>query len=73
MNRESQPSRHAGGGGNTNVCPRCGEHFTCGMAAGLGECWCGSLPPVAIDPAVTGCLCPACLAGLAERSRAGPA
>lgn len=46
----------------TNICPRCGEGFTCGMQAGLSECWCASLPPVAAIPdGRLGCYCPDCL------------
>lgn len=50
----------------TNVCPACGAAFTCGMNAGLPECWCASLPPVLNVPAVLAgdvgaCYCPDCL------------
>ncbi|MDD2989200.1 MAG: cysteine-rich CWC family protein [Zoogloea sp.] len=46
-----------------NICPACGAAFTCGMEAGLAECWCASLPPVlAVPEAHAGqCYCPACL------------
>lgn len=42
-------------------CPVCGTVFVCGMEAGKDRCWCASLPPLPIDPAVAGCLCPDCL------------
>jgi hypothetical protein len=46
-----------------NICPACGAAFTCGMEAGLAECWCASLPPVlAVPEAHVGrCYCQACL------------
>ncbi|WP_374486756.1 cysteine-rich CWC family protein [Zoogloea sp.] len=50
----------------TNVCPACGAAFTCGMNAGLPECWCASLPPVLEVPSIApgdvgACYCPDCL------------
>lgn len=47
----------------TNVCPACGACFTCGMNAGMAECWCASLPPVlSVPEAHAGqCYCPECL------------
>ena len=52
----------------TNVCPRCGASFTCGMRAGEAECWCAALPAAFAVPAEgTGeCYCPRCLAELNE-------
>lgn len=48
--------------GDANICPRCGAGFTCGMQAGLPECWCASLPPLAAIPdSKLGCYCPDCL------------
>jgi uncharacterized protein (TIGR00290 family) len=47
-----------------DACARCGATFECGMKAGVERCWCADRPPVAIDPALAGCLCPRCL-GLA--------
>ena len=46
-----------------NICPACGAAFTCGMNAGLTECWCASLPPVRVAPEAHAgqCYCPACL------------
>ena len=35
----------------TNVCPRCGAAFTCGMRAGEAECWCAALPAAFAVPA----------------------
>ena len=35
----------------TNTCPACGAAFTCGMQAGLTECWCAALPPLLALPA----------------------
>lgn len=51
---------------STNVCPGCGAAFTCGMNAGLPECWCASLPPILDVPAIPAgdvgaCYCPDCL------------
>lgn len=56
----------------TNVCPACGAAFTCGMNAGLAECWCASLPPVLAVPAehVGQCYCPACLKEKIEETAA---
>ncbi|MDI6747759.1 MAG: cysteine-rich CWC family protein [Rhodocyclaceae bacterium] len=48
-----------------NVCPACGNVFTCGMAAGAKRCWCTDLPPLpkdALDSITQGCFCPTCLA-----------
>ena len=49
--------------GATNTCPACGVVFTCGVAAGMAECWCARLPPIlAVPEAHAGqCYCPACL------------
>lgn len=46
-------------GGKT--CPQCGAAFVCGMDAGAAKCWCADLPPLPINPALSDCLCPACL------------
>lgn len=52
------------------ACPRCGEGFTCGMAAGEQSCWCAELPNVISldgilfpgdDVKYEDCLCPNCL------------
>ena len=44
------------------ACPRCGAEFVCGSVAGDSSCWCGVLPRLTfVDPAIPGCLCPACL------------
>lgn len=43
------------------ACARCGQTFECGMQAGVERCWCVDVPPVAIDAALAGCLCPRCL------------
>ncbi len=43
-------------------CARCGAPFECGMQAGLAECWCAKLPPIAPTDAAAGCYCPRCLA-----------
>ena len=58
----------------TNVCPRCGTSFTCGMRAGEAECWCAALPAAFAVPAEgTGeCYCPRCLAELIEARRQVP-
>lgn len=52
----------------TNVCPRCGAEFRCGMEAGDQECWCASLPallplpaPAGADAPAASCLCLSCL------------
>ncbi len=48
----------------TNVCPACGAAFTCGMNAGLNECWCAAFPPLLAVPegeAAGSCYCPDCL------------
>jgi hypothetical protein len=46
----------------SSLCPRCGAAFTCGMEAGLPECWCATLPVLGTIPdATAGCFCPACL------------
>ena len=42
-------------------CARCGAPFECGMQAGLKECWCAQLPPIAPPDAAAGCYCPRCL------------
>lgn len=54
----------------TDACARCGAPFQCGMQAGLAECWCAKLPPVAPPDATAGCYCPRCLAEV-SRGRAG--
>lgn len=60
MTETNEPGRENGAHGN--VCPRCGVGFTCGMQAGLPECWCASLPPLAAIPdSKLGCYCPDCL------------
>jgi len=51
----------------TDRCARCGAPFECGMQAGLTDCWCTKLPPIAALDATAGCYCPRCLA---EVSRA---
>jgi hypothetical protein len=43
------------------TCPQCGIRFKCGAEAGEERCWCAGFPAVAIDAALPGCLCPACL------------
>ncbi|MGB8434414.1 MAG: cysteine-rich CWC family protein [Burkholderiales bacterium] len=43
-------------------CARCGAPFECGMQAGLAECWCAQLPPIAPPDAAASCYCPRCLA-----------
>lgn len=48
-----------------DVCARCGATFECGMMAGVEHCWCVDVPPVAIDAALAGCVCPRCLRALA--------
>lgn len=52
----------------TNICPRCGARFRCGMEGGDKECWCARLPaflPVPSgsisDSPEANCLCPDCL------------
>jgi len=47
----------------TDRCSQCGALFVCGYAAGLGDCWCASLPKLPAGEIVPGqpCLCPACL------------
>src|SRR5260370_34108172 len=54
-------------------CSRCGISFTCGPAAGKGNCWCGELPHVSlVANGDQDCLCPACLsAAIAKSPRAG--
>ncbi len=43
-------------------CSNCGVNFTCGPAAGKGNCWCEELPHVSlVAGADQDCLCPACL------------
>jgi uncharacterized protein (TIGR00290 family) len=44
-----------------DACARCGATFECGMKAGVERCWCSDVPPVPIDAALAGCLCPRCL------------
>jgi uncharacterized protein (TIGR00290 family) len=46
-------------------CARCGAPFECGMQAGLSECWCAQLPPIAPRAAAASCYCPRCLAEFA--------
>ncbi|MBI5923123.1 MAG: cysteine-rich CWC family protein [Betaproteobacteria bacterium] len=46
---------------SSNICPRCGKAFTCGMNAGQASCWCAELPPLAIPESGSGCYCPECL------------
>ncbi len=54
------------------TCPRCGIRFKCGAEAGEEcRCWCGEFPVVAIDLALPGCLCPACLEERAEGTVSG--
>jgi hypothetical protein len=56
---------------DTEICPRCGARFECGMKAGRQRCWCGELPAlkaVGEDPAAkASCYCPTCLKELLER------
>jgi ribosomal protein L34E len=59
----------------TNRCPACGAAFTCGMNAGLAECWCASLPPALDVPAIPAgdvgaCYCPDCLKRRIEEAAA---
>src|SRR6266700_5279226 len=43
-------------------CSNCGVSFTCGPAAGKGNCWCEELPHVSlVAGADRDCLCPQCL------------
>ena len=52
-------------------CARCGAPFTCGMEAGLPECWCAQMPRLLRVPeAPAGCYCAACLAQVIESARA---
>ncbi|MCP9468621.1 MAG: cysteine-rich CWC family protein [Nitrospira sp.] len=51
-----------------SVCPLCRRPNDCGLAAGMGDCWCFdlSIPPnqqntVGCDAPDDGCLCRACL------------
>ena len=45
-------------------CSRCGESFTCGLAAGEKSCWCADLPHIMpVDGDAADCLCPHCLRG----------
>lgn len=63
----------------TNLCPRCGQAFTCGMRAGEAVCWCVAHPPAFVVPqadavpASGACYCPACLAALIEAKQAAMA
>lgn len=52
------------------TCARCGAPFRCGIAD-PEPCWCAAVPPVAVpeSEAAAGCLCPACLEGLAAAAR----
>jgi hypothetical protein len=52
-----------------NACPRCGQKFTCGLAAAQERCWCFDLPHVIpmTDANREGCLCPACLKAEIDR------
>ena len=45
------------------ACHRCGQKFTCGLAAAHERCWCFDYPHVipVKDANREGCLCPACL------------
>jgi hypothetical protein len=60
----------------TNLCPRCGVAFTCGMRAGEAACWCAAYPAAFAVPAAESvpdsgaCYCPTCLAELIETRRA---
>jgi diphthamide synthase (EF-2-diphthine--ammonia ligase) len=47
-------------------CARCGAPFECGVQAGLKECWCAQLPPVAPLDAAAGCHCPRCLVEVSQ-------
>ncbi|MDX9741185.1 MAG: cysteine-rich CWC family protein [Gammaproteobacteria bacterium] len=62
----SEKSAPAGRCPGEKVCPGCGASFVCGMEAGHAQCWCADLPPQPVDPAVSGCLCPACLQARAQ-------
>ena len=63
----------------TNLCPRCGAAFTCGMRAGETACWCAAYPAAFAVPAPEcvpdggACYCPKCLAELIEARRAASA
>ncbi|MCG6876213.1 MAG: cysteine-rich CWC family protein [Betaproteobacteria bacterium] len=54
----------------TDRCARCGSLFECGMQAGLTECWCAKLPPIAPVDAAAGCYCPRCLAEVSQGASA---
>ncbi|MFT3960672.1 cysteine-rich CWC family protein [Propionivibrio sp.] len=55
------------------VCPRCGQHFVCGAARGLRECWCMERPLLPLESGEGGqCLCPDCFDRLLSE-RASPA
>jgi hypothetical protein len=58
MGDQSQNEREPSG---ERTCPRCGIRFKCGAEAGEERCWCAGFPAVAIDAALPGCLCSACL------------
>jgi len=60
--------------GSTNVCPRCGAAFGCGMRAGEAACWCAALPAAFAVPAEGAgeCYCPRCLRELIEARREPP-
>ena len=55
-----------------NTCPRCGNTFVCGMAAGLDKCWCAELPPIVPPDPGAGCLCPGCLRAEVASAAVGP-
>jgi iron complex transport system permease protein len=60
-------------GSITKTCPLCGTQFEC--AQGRPGCWCETVvlqreTLVEIRAAASGCICPACLSGFAERERA---
>lgn len=52
-------------------CPRCGEPFRCGAAAGEAECWCFEAPAVTPEPAAESCLCQRCLSAAADAAAGG--
>jgi hypothetical protein len=58
------------------TCPRCGAHFTCGIAAGEERCWCFDLPNVILLTSIgsdEGCLCPDCLQAVIKTAQQKPA
>jgi hypothetical protein len=70
MTPTADNSERTAGAGQQKTCPACGADFGCKSPS--ADCWCGSLKLseralADLETRYSGCLCPQCLAQVAER------